>query len=60
MSRENEISTGQKMINEDLQKTTHEAQLAAYKRHEMTKQLREAWTQQQMLKDNEKLIEKIF
>ena len=48
------------MIDEDLEKTTHEAQLAAYKRHEMTKQLREAWTQQQMLKDNEKLIEKIF
>lgn len=48
------------MIDEDLKKTAHEAQLAAYKRHEMTKQLREAWTQQQMMKDNEKLIDKIF
>lgn len=34
--------------------------MAAYKRHEMTKALREAWTQQQLIKDNEKKVESIF
>ena len=40
--------------------TTKEAQLAAFKRHEMTKKLREAWTQQQQMKDNQKKVDSIF
>ena len=45
LSRTEEISVGQKLIDYDLVQTAKEAQLAAYKRHEMTKNLREAWTQ---------------
>ena len=44
-SRENDIKIGKKMIDEDLDSVTRSEQLAAFKRHEMTKQLREAWTQ---------------
>lgn len=44
-SRAEEISIGQKLIDYDLEMTAKEAQLAAYKRHEMTKTLRDAWTQ---------------
>lgn len=45
LSRTEELSVGQKLIDYDLVQTAKEAQLAAYKRHEMTKNLREAWTQ---------------
>ena len=45
LSRTEELSVGQKLIENDLEQTAKEAQLAAYKRHEMTKNLREAWTQ---------------
>ena len=43
-SRERDISTGQKMVDEDLARTTREKQVAAFKRHEMAKQLRDVWT----------------
>ena len=45
LSRVEELGVGQKLIDHDLEMTAKEAQLAAYKRHEMTKALREAWTQ---------------
>ena len=48
------------MIEDDLMKTTREEQMKAYKRHEIAKQLREAWTQQQMFKENEKKVSSIF
>ena len=43
--REDELSTGQQLIETDLSLAAREAQLEAYKRHEMTKQLRSAWNQ---------------
>ena len=42
--RAEELGIGQKLIDHDLVMTAKEAQLAAYKRHEMTKTLRDAWT----------------
>ena len=60
LAKEDDKSEGQKMIQKDLEESTHEAQLAAFKRHEMTKKLREAWTKQQQFKDNEKTVERIF
>ena len=59
-SRENDKSVGAQMVKDDLEQTTREAQVLSYKRQEMAKQLREAWTKQQNIKDNEKLVEKIF
>lgn len=59
-SRETDIRVGKQMIEKDLAKTTMEEQVKAFKRHEMTKQLREAWGQQKQFKDNEKAVEKIF
>ena len=56
-SREEEIKLGQKMIENDLESATREAQMNAYKRHEMSKQLRDAWTKQQLMKQNEKEVE---
>ena len=44
-SRENDLNIGKKMIDENLESLTRSEQLAAFKRHEITKQLREAWTQ---------------
>ena len=41
--RENDLTTGKRLIEEDLTQATREAQLEAFKRHEMTKQLRNAW-----------------
>lgn len=58
--KEDDKYLGQQMIDVDLEKTTHEAQLKAYKRHEMTKKLREAWSKQQQFKDNAKTVESIF
>ena len=43
--REDELSTGQQLIEADMSLATREAQLEAFKRHEMTKQLRSAWNQ---------------
>ena len=60
MVRENDLTIGQKMAHEDLTKTNAEAQLEAYKRHEMSKALRSAWTQQQQVKESAKAVEKIF
>ena len=59
-SRENDLKIGSKIVNADLEQMTREAQVQAYKRHEMAKQLREAWTKQQQFKDNEKNVENIF
>ena len=43
-----------------MDQTTREAQVLSYKRHEMAKKLREAWTKQQNIKDSEKMVDKIF
>ena len=48
------------MVKADLEQTTREAQVLHYKRHEMAKQLREAWTKQQNIKDSERMVDKIF
>ena len=58
--KDEDLGLGQRLIDDDLTKTTREAQLAAFKRHEMTKVLREAWTQQQQMKDNAKKVDSIF
>lgn len=47
MLRNNDLGIGVLMNNADLEMTTKEEQLKAFKRHEMTKALRAAWTQQQ-------------
>ena len=36
-SREADIAMGKEMVEADLEKTTREAQISAYKRHEMSK-----------------------
>jgi len=38
------MTMGKQMVHADLEQTTREAQVKAYKRHEMAKQLREAWS----------------
>ena len=43
--REDDLSTGQQLIEADMTMATREAQLEAFKRHEMIKQLRSAWNQ---------------
>ena len=58
--QKNDFDTGSDLISQDLQLATREAQIAAFKRHEITKQLREAWTQQQIMKNTEKSVAKIF
>ena len=48
------------MVDEDISKQVEEAQIKAFKRNEMAKSLREAWTKQQIYKNNQKEVEKAF
>ena len=45
-SREDDISYGRQLVEAELEKSTREAQMEAYKRHKITKTLREAWANQ--------------
>ena len=46
LDKEQDLVFGRKLIEDDMRLIAREAQLAAFKRHEMTKVLREAWTKQ--------------
>ena len=59
-SREDDISMGATMVSQDLKKSTYEAQVQQFKKHEMSKQLREAWSKQALFKENQRKVEKIF
>lgn len=48
------------MVTADNFNITREAQIEAYKKHQMAKTLREAWTAQAQMTQNEKQITGIF
>ncbi len=48
------------MVKEDLAKIARQKQVEAYKRHEIAKNLRDAWTQQKLQKDSETAVESVF
>jgi len=47
-------------VRADLDQQVREQQIMAYKRHEMAKSLREAWSKQQIYKNNQKQVESLF
>jgi len=60
LEKEEDLSIGAKMAHADSFSITREAQIEAYKKHEISKKLRETWTQQCHMKNNEKNVASIF
>ena len=58
--RECEIETGKQQVDRDIALQVEEKQVLAFKRHEMAKSLREAWSKQQNYKNNQMQVESLF
>lgn len=59
-SREADLDVGAELVRADLDQQVRDQQIQAYKRHEMAKSLREAWSKQQIYKNNQKQVESLF
>lgn len=60
IERQEDMERAKQFVKKDIKEQISDAQVLAYKRHEMAKAMRDAWTRQQIFNQNIKQIENIF